>query len=97
MKYYLAYQIIKFFLSLSDAKVFQSLASGVVQLLLAEPPPRNAWKAKATGVACLVKDYTARAFFIRIYHIRVIFNSNDERNAFFYRKFRIFLLIAAHR
>lgn len=42
-----------------------------MQLLLAEPPTRNQWQRKCSGVACFVKDYALKSYFIRLYDIYV--------------------------
>uniref|UniRef100_A0A5S6QXE9 WH1 domain-containing protein n=1 Tax=Trichuris muris TaxID=70415 RepID=A0A5S6QXE9_TRIMR len=46
-----------------------TLATAVVQLLSAEPPSRDQWTKKHVGVVCLVKDYSAHGYFLRMYDI----------------------------
>lgn len=50
----------------------QTLATGVVQLFLADQGDRNRWSKRCCGVACFVKDNSKRSFYIRIYDIKVI-------------------------
>ncbi|KFD60806.1 hypothetical protein M514_27026, partial [Trichuris suis] len=47
----------------------QTLATAVVQLFAAEPPSRDQWTKKHVGVVCLVKDYSAHGYFLRMYDI----------------------------
>uniref|UniRef100_A0A914W830 WH1 domain-containing protein n=1 Tax=Plectus sambesii TaxID=2011161 RepID=A0A914W830_9BILA len=47
-----------------------SLASGVTQLLAAEPPNLRQWTKKCTGVVALVKDYSNRAYYLRLYDLQ---------------------------
>ncbi|XP_059163971.1 actin nucleation-promoting factor WAS-like isoform X2 [Physella acuta] len=47
-----------------------SLATGVVQLYLAEQADRNRWSKIHCGVACFVKDSSKRSFFFRLYDIK---------------------------
>ncbi|XP_048739047.2 actin nucleation-promoting factor WASL-like [Ostrea edulis] len=47
-----------------------TLATGVVQLYLAEPPTRQRWSKRVTGVACFIKDNPKRSYFIRVYDIK---------------------------
>ncbi|CDW56665.1 CAP and WH1 and PBD and WH2 domain containing pro tein [Trichuris trichiura] len=46
----------------------ESLCS-IVQLFAAEPPSRDQWTKKHVGVVCLVKDYSAHGYFLRMYDI----------------------------
>lgn len=39
-----------------------TLATGVVQVLLAEPPMRIQWMKRFTGVVCLCKDFGKRSY-----------------------------------
>nr|XP_022299131.1 neural Wiskott-Aldrich syndrome protein-like [Crassostrea virginica] len=45
----------------------KTVATGVVQLYIAEPPTRNQWSKRATGVACFIKDNQRRTYYIRVY------------------------------
>ncbi|XP_067685163.1 actin nucleation-promoting factor WASL-like [Haliotis asinina] len=47
-----------------------TIASGVVELYLAERLADSRWTRHACGVACLVKDNNMRSFFIRLYDIQ---------------------------
>ena len=47
------------------------MATGVVQLYLANPPDRTRWTKRCCGVACFVKDAAKRSFYIRVYDIKV--------------------------
>ncbi|CAG5128912.1 unnamed protein product, partial [Candidula unifasciata] len=47
-----------------------TLATGVVQLFLADQGDRNRWSKRCCGVACFVKDNSKRSFYIRIYDIK---------------------------
>lgn len=49
--------------------VYQTLATAVVQLVVAFPESRSRWSKKTTGVACFVKDNAKRSYFIRIYDL----------------------------
>lgn len=44
---------------------FQSLASGVCQLLVADSARQ--WTLSGTGVVCLVKDYKRRNYFVQFF------------------------------
>ncbi|KAL8594074.1 hypothetical protein ACOMHN_016453 [Nucella lapillus] len=61
----------------------QTLASGVVQLYLADQPDRVRWNKRCCGVACFVKDNPKRSYFIRVYDVKscvvgLNFASEDE-------------------
>ncbi|KAL8569407.1 hypothetical protein ACOMHN_054122 [Nucella lapillus] len=47
-----------------------TLASGVVQLYLADQPDRVRWNKRCCGVACFVKDNPKRSYFIRVYDVK---------------------------
>ncbi|KAK7486732.1 hypothetical protein BaRGS_00022016 [Batillaria attramentaria] len=47
-----------------------TLATGVVQLYLAESPDRTRWNKRCCGVACFVKDNPKRSYFIRVFDIK---------------------------
>uniref|UniRef100_A0A915IF27 Neural Wiskott-Aldrich syndrome protein n=1 Tax=Romanomermis culicivorax TaxID=13658 RepID=A0A915IF27_ROMCU len=47
-----------------------TLATGVVQILSAEPPRVQEWQKKNVGVVCFVKDYAERGYFIRAYDLQ---------------------------
>ncbi|XP_059163977.1 actin nucleation-promoting factor WASL-like isoform X3 [Physella acuta] len=47
-----------------------SLATGVVQLYLADQADRNRWNKRCCGVACFVKDSSKKSFFIRVYDLK---------------------------
>ncbi|XP_020902620.1 neural Wiskott-Aldrich syndrome protein [Exaiptasia diaphana] len=47
----------------------QTLATAVVQLVLALPESRGRWTKKLTGVACFVKDNPKRSYFIRVFDL----------------------------
>ncbi|XP_070192688.1 actin nucleation-promoting factor WASL-like isoform X2 [Littorina saxatilis] len=47
-----------------------TLASGVVQLYLADQPGRTSWNKRCCGVACFVKDNPKRSYFIRVFDIK---------------------------
>ena len=51
----------------------QTLATAVVQLMLAEPGggAGGSWAKRCCGVACLVRDSSRRSYFIRLYGLRV--------------------------
>lgn len=51
----------------------QTLATAVVQLVLAEPGggAGGSWAKRCCGVACLVRDSGRRSYFIRLYGLRV--------------------------
>jgi len=51
-----------------DADWLQSLCAGICQLLATHPSPAY-WSLQCSGVVVLVKDYTKRAYFIRIYDL----------------------------
>ena len=46
--------------------IFQSLATGVVQLFLALPQDRTRWTHIITGVVCLVKDGISKSYYITV-------------------------------
>ncbi len=50
---------------------FQTLASAVVQVFLADPPSLNRWNKRCCGVATFIKDNQKRSYFIRVYNLRV--------------------------
>ena len=43
-----------------------SLATAVVQIYRSEAPAHQRWNKRSCGVACLVKDYTRRSYYIRV-------------------------------
>lgn len=45
----------------------QSLAAGVVQVFVTDPPDHSAWRRFDAGVLCLVKDNQRRSYFFRLY------------------------------
>ncbi|KDR14898.1 Neural Wiskott-Aldrich syndrome protein [Zootermopsis nevadensis] len=45
----------------------QTLATGVVQLFVTDPPDHSAWRRSDAGVLCLVKDNQRRSYFFRLY------------------------------
>lgn len=47
-----------------------TLASGVIQLYLAEAPMRQRWGKRVTGIACFIKDNPKRSYFIRVYDLK---------------------------
>lgn len=47
-----------------------TLATGVVQLYLADQADRNRWSKRCCGVVCFVKDSSKRSFYIRVYDIK---------------------------
>ncbi len=47
-----------------------SLATAVVQVVLAEPAGSNQWSKKCCGVATFIKDNQKRSYFIRVYDLR---------------------------
>ncbi|CAL1534562.1 unnamed protein product, partial [Lymnaea stagnalis] len=47
-----------------------TLATGVVQLYLADQNDRNKWTKRFCGVACFVKDSSKKSFFIRVFDIK---------------------------
>lgn len=47
-----------------------TLATGVVQLYTADPPMRQRWSKRVTGIACFIKDNQKRSYFIRVYDIK---------------------------
>ncbi|XP_076447421.1 actin nucleation-promoting factor WAS-like [Babylonia areolata] len=47
-----------------------TLASGVIQLYLADQPDRTRWNKRCCGVACFVKDNPKRSYFIRVFDIK---------------------------
>ncbi|KAK3098154.1 hypothetical protein FSP39_016692 [Pinctada imbricata] len=47
-----------------------TLASGIAQLYTADPPTRQRWSKRTTGVACFIKDNSRRSYFIRVYDIK---------------------------
>ena len=51
--------------------MLQTVATGVVQLYIAEPPTRTQWSKKTTGVACFIKDNQKRTYYIRVYDTKV--------------------------
>ena len=57
----------------------QTLATGVVQLYLADQADRNRWSKRCCGVACFVKDSSKRSFYIRVYDIKVNLYANFHR------------------
>ena len=52
-------------------QLFQTLASAVVQVFLADPPGLNRWNKRCCGVATFIKDNQKRSYFIRVYNIKV--------------------------
>ena len=48
--------------------LFQTLATAVVQILYACD---HTWKKQACGVLCYVKDYSKRAYYFRLYNLKV--------------------------
>ena len=56
---------------LKYCSLLQTLATGVVQLYLADPPDRTRWSKRCCGVACFIKDGNKRSFYIRVYDIKV--------------------------
>ncbi len=44
----------------------QSLSTAVVQLVTASQGPRRTWNLVVTGVACFVKDWNRKGFFIQV-------------------------------
>ena len=79
--------------------VLQTLATGVVQLYLADPRSQQRWSKRCCGVVCFVKDNPKRSYYIRVYDPRVriifflyfdneldgIFIVQDTRNFIFHR------------
>ncbi len=51
---------------------FQTLASAVVQVFLADPPGCNRWNKRCCGVATFIKDNHKRSYFIRVYNLKVL-------------------------
>ncbi len=51
--------------------IFQTLATAVVQVYLADPPSCNRWNKRCCGVACFIKDNPKRSYFIRVYDLKV--------------------------
>ncbi|XP_055882892.1 actin nucleation-promoting factor WASL-like isoform X2 [Biomphalaria glabrata] len=47
-----------------------TLATGVVQLYLADQPDSTRWNKRCCGVACFVKDSSKKSFYIRVYDIK---------------------------
>lgn len=47
--------------------LFQSLSTSVIQLFQTSPPDHSCWIIRDTGVLCVVKDNSRRAYFFRIY------------------------------
>ncbi|XP_064606131.1 LOW QUALITY PROTEIN: actin nucleation-promoting factor WASL-like [Liolophura sinensis] len=47
-----------------------TLATGVVQVFLAEAPSRSRWNKRYCGVACFVKDNGKRSYYIRVFDIK---------------------------
>lgn len=47
-----------------------TLATGVIQLYLAEAPMRQRWGKRVTGIACFIKDNPKRSYFIRVYDLK---------------------------
>ncbi|PSN53243.1 hypothetical protein C0J52_07988 [Blattella germanica] len=45
----------------------QALATGIVQLFVAELPDCSSWRRKDAGILCLIKDSLRRSYFFRIY------------------------------
>lgn len=45
----------------------QTLATGVVQLFVTDPPDHSTWRRSDAGVLCLVKDNQQRSYFFRLY------------------------------
>ncbi|XP_041128891.1 wiskott-Aldrich syndrome protein [Polyodon spathula] len=47
-----------------------ALASAVVQVYLSLPPERSSWTKCNSGVVCLIKDYSERSYFLRLYRVK---------------------------
>ncbi|XP_069694345.1 actin nucleation-promoting factor WASL isoform X2 [Periplaneta americana] len=66
----------------------QTLATGVIQLFVTDPPDHSAWRRSDAGVLCLVKDNMRRSYFFRLYCLsrsqmvweHEVYNSMDYRS-----------------
>ena len=54
-------------------KSFKVVASGIVQLWKSQLPDHQEWVKFETGVCCLVKDYSKKSYYFRLYDLMVIF------------------------